>query len=219
MHINQFAELRDADRRATFASLAALRTWTPSDQPRPTPCTDWTVADLLAHMTGQQLGFVRAAAGASNGLSDWAPVRDEQPLRRYQLACEAVVDAFSRLDDPEAPVLVPEIGSEPSPAFMAVSAHLVDNVVHAWDVARALGDDVRFDDDVVQAALFVAGFVADDESREAEGAAFAHALPVVEGASALEQLLRLLGRDPSWRSWPSPSDPVAATAVTARRLS
>jgi Mycothiol maleylpyruvate isomerase N-terminal domain len=34
-----------------------------SDLARPGPCADWTLADLLAHMTAQHNGSAAAAAG------------------------------------------------------------------------------------------------------------------------------------------------------------
>lgn len=190
----------ELDRRAVEASLRALAPWRPADEDPPTPCAGWRLSDLVAHMTVQQRGFARAVAGERTSLADWAPVKQPEPLAGYRAACADVLAAFGRLTDPAAPVLLPEIRDEPLPAATVVGMHVVDTVVHAWDVARSLGVAVELDDDVLAAALAVARAVPDNEYRDKPGAAFAHGLPVPAGASALDETLLLLGRDPAWRS-------------------
>jgi hypothetical protein len=86
------------------------------------------------------------------------------------------------------------------PAQLAVGFQLVDNVVHAWDVAVSLGRRPEVDDDVVAAALVVARQVPDGDERDRPGAAFAHALPIGVRRSPLDETLLLLGRDPAWRA-------------------
>lgn len=81
---------------------------------------------------------------------------------------------------------------------MAIGFHLVDYVVHAWDVAVSMGMGVVFDDDLTAAALRVAERVPAGAAREVDGAAFKPVRPIPPGSSAIERLLLLLGRDPSW---------------------
>ena len=188
----------ELDRRAVAATLTALERWSPAAAGRPTPCTKWTLQDLLAHMTAQQRGFARASAGERTVLADWAPVVEDDPIGAYAESCEQVLAAFAALTDPDAPVYLPEITDAPLPAGMVVGFHLVDNVVHAWDVAATLGERLGLDADVLAAGLAVARAVPDDEHRDREGAAFARRLPVDEGADPLAETLRLLGRDPNW---------------------
>ena len=186
------------DARAVAASLRALDTWSPGAAHRPTPCAGWNLADLVAHMTVQQRGFAAAMAGRPTTVADWEPGPSADPLADYAAACDDVLAAFAAVTDPAAPVYLPEIRSEPVPAATAIGFHLVDNVVHAWDVAKSLGVPVGLDDDVVQAGLEVARRVPDGPERDRPGAAFVHALSAVEGASALDETLLLLGRDPGW---------------------
>ena len=180
------------------ATLDALSGWSLAMADQPTPCAAWTLRDLLAHMTVQQRGFARAVTGERTAVADWAPVFDPDPVGAYTASCAEVLDAFAALTDPNAPVLLPEIRDEPLPAAMVVGFHLVDNVVHAWDVAVTLGARPELDDDLLAAGLAVARAVPDDERRDQDGAAFAHSLPVPAGAAALDEILLLLGRDPSW---------------------
>ncbi len=51
------------DARAVRASVRVVLQASAADLARPTPCADWTLAELLAHMTAQHNGFAAAAAG------------------------------------------------------------------------------------------------------------------------------------------------------------
>jgi uncharacterized protein (TIGR03086 family) len=196
MHIKTMVEL---DQRAVAETVRIVTEWDGRGADRPTPCAGWTLADLLAHVTVQQHGFARAARGENTALADWHPVAVDEPKGAYRAASDDVVDAFAGLDDPDAPMHLPEVGADPVPAGLAVRFHLVDNVVHAWDLARSLGVDVRLDDEVLAAGLAVARNVPDDDRREQPGSPFARALAVPGGTGALEETLLLLGRDPEWR--------------------
>lgn len=198
MHINELRDLVGLDRRAVAATRAAVSAWDATRPELPTPCAEWTIRDLVAHMTVQHRGFARAAGGERTVRADWEPTVEPDPIGAYRAACDDVLAAFGALDDPDAPVLLPELHDQPLPARLIVGFHLVDDVVHAWDVANAVGVEVAFDDDVLSAALRIARAVPDDERRGRPGAAFGPALPVPDDADALTQTLLLLGRDPAW---------------------
>jgi uncharacterized protein (TIGR03083 family) len=75
------------DARAVRASVQIVSRASAADLARPTPCPDWTLADLLAHMTAQHNGFAAAAAGDGADLVHWqtgAPVAD--PIGEYAAA-------------------------------------------------------------------------------------------------------------------------------------
>jgi uncharacterized protein (TIGR03086 family) len=196
MPINALDMQIDLHRRAVRATLAALDGSV--DLGAPTPCAGWDLADLLAHMTVQQLGFARAVPGERTTVAEWAPKRVDEAVDAYAAACAELLAAFATITDAEAPVHLPEIRDEPVPARLAIGFQLVDNVVHAWDVAVSVGKSPELDDDVLAAGLTVARQVPDGTERERPGAAFAHALPVGAGSSALDETLLLLGRDPAW---------------------
>ncbi|MCT2547457.1 hypothetical protein [Streptomyces atratus] len=86
----------------------------------------------------------------------------------------------------------------------AIGFHLVDYVVHGWDVAASLGIRAAYDADLVRAAAEVARKeVPDGPSRERPGASFRPAVELAGAASAEDRLLAALGRDPRW----SPEQP------------
>jgi uncharacterized protein (TIGR03086 family) len=183
------------DRKAVLASETVVRRCT--DLTLSTPCAGWDLADLIAHMTVQHHCFARAVRGEATTIDDWRPRPTRHAGRDYVDACAAVLASFAAVADPAAPVTLPEVRDAPVPAQIAVGFHLVDYVVHTWDVAVSIGQRVTFDDDTLQAALAVAKQVPDGANRDAPGSAFAHALPVPPGASVLDEVLLLLGRDPA----------------------
>jgi uncharacterized protein (TIGR03086 family) len=193
-------DLRSADADAVRAGIAVVSQITSADLGRPTPCADWDLATLLTHMTVQHHGFAAAAAGLGADLAHCAPTPlGPDPVARYTEAAEAVIAAFADPDVLDRPFVLPEFRSEqPFPGHLAIGFHLVDYVVHGWDVARAVGVTYAPTDDVLRLTLPIAQAVPDDNSRREPGAPFAPALPVGPGADPLTEILRLLGRDPDW---------------------
>ena len=188
------------DRRAVEASLAAVAAVRPADLSRPTPCADWTLADLLAHMTAQHRGFAAAARGNGADPEIWR----EHPLgpdatTAYRDAAADVLAAFA--EQRGEPFALPLIRSGGGfPAELAIAFHLVDYAVHGWDVARTLGLAYELDADTTAAALRVALAVPDGPEHRLPGAAFAPALPPVPDGLPFDRVLRALGRSPAWPS-------------------
>lgn len=194
------SDIRELDRRAVLASVEVVAKVTAADLGLPTPCAQWTLGELLAHMTVQHEGFAAAAAGQGADLATWQ-VRPAaaDPVAEYSGAAEAVIAAFAEPGVLERSFALPEIfaGFE-FPAAQAISFHFIDYVVHGWDVARALGQPYELDADLAAAALPVAQAVPGGKSRLAPGAAFAPGLDTAADASPLGQVLALLGRSPRW---------------------
>jgi uncharacterized protein (TIGR03086 family) len=187
------------DARAVRASVEVVSRASAADLARPTPCAGWTLGHLLAHMTVQHNGFAAAAAGDGADLVRWqtgAPAAD--PVGEYAAAAERVLATFAA-----AGVLAREFDLPPIsaslrfPAAEAIGFHLVDFVVHGWDVARALGLGYDLGPDVLAAALPRARSVPDDERRRRPSAAFAPRVAVT-GGGVLDEIVALLGRRPGW---------------------
>ncbi|HKR72186.1 MAG TPA: TIGR03086 family metal-binding protein [Streptosporangiaceae bacterium] len=194
------ADIRDLDARAVRASADVVDGIKPVDLSRPTPCSEWTLGALLAHMTVQHQGFAAASAGRGADPEVWrvgAPSPD--PVADYVMAAELVIAAFAEPGVMERGFAIPEImpGME-FPAPQAISFHFIDYVVHGWDVARALGHTYELDADLVQAAVPVAEAVPEGERRQRPGAAFRPGLTAPDVASPMDRILAMLGRDPAW---------------------
>lgn len=205
-------DIRNLNARAVRQSVDIVNRVQVTDLGRPTPCSAWDLADLLGHMTVQHVGFAAAARGDGADPARWkfAPAGDDA-VERYAAAAEDVLAAYAALDSLDAELLLPEFAhakNPPSfPAAQAIGFHFIDYVVHGWDVARTLGLEYRLDEELAEPALRVALAVPGGQSRLREGAAFGPALGgTPDGStasdapseSALDQILRHLGRSPSW---------------------
>ncbi|MFC0447220.1 TIGR03086 family metal-binding protein [Rhodococcus jostii] len=193
-------EIRRWDARAVEASKDVVSRVTRGDLQRATPCAQWNLGQLLAHMTVQHRGFAAAAAGSGPDLAHWQPRQAADPVSAYVSAADAVVEAFARRRAPDGAFWLPEISTEfPFPAATAVGFHFLDYVVHSWDVARSLGLNFEPESDMVAAVLPIARLVPDGADRLREGAAFAPGLPADDDSADFGAVLSLLGRSPQWR--------------------
>jgi uncharacterized protein (TIGR03086 family) len=193
--------IRELDRRVMAVSARLVASVTPQHWDDPTPCAQWRVADLLAHIIGQYHGFALAASGRPTGVEAFAPrpTTSRELAADYAAAAELVTGAFDDDGVLERRFHLPEIRDGASfPASAAIGFHLVDEVVHAWDLARALGMPVDFDAEVLQVALTVARQVPDDPASRSEGAAFGPGTDPGAGRPTLDRIVALLGRDPDW---------------------
>jgi len=192
-------------RTAVLASVDAVNAVTRDDLARPTPCTGWDLATLLAHMTVQHRGFAAAARGGTD-LDVWDPstVSDavtSDPAGSYSAAADDVLDAFKADDVLDATFALPEFGPGATfPGAMAIGFHFVDYVVHGWDVARSVGAAFELPRDVIAAVLPIAFAVPDGEFRTAEGSPFRRAVAVDDEAGDMDRVLAHLGRSPAWTS-------------------
>lgn len=174
---------------------------TPDHLGLPTPCVEWDLGQLIAHMIGQNLGFAAAANGERNGVEAFAPVEiTDDPTGQHADSAARLAEEFSAPDFAERSLWLAEIrGGGFYPAQTAVGFHLVDSVAHGWDVARALDLPVVFDDEVLEAALVISLAIPDGPPREQPGAAFRPSVRVGGDTDLLGRVLALLGRSPDWK--------------------
>jgi uncharacterized protein (TIGR03086 family) len=197
------SDIRPLHRTAVLHSIDIVNAVAREDFGRPTPCGDWTLLDLLAHMTVQHRGFAAAARGAGADPENWNvdavvdAVRADH-ARAYAGAAHDVIDAFAADGTPEALFQLPEFGEGAAiPGAMAMGFHFVDYVVHGWDVAASLGVRYELPADVIAAVLPLVLAVPDGEFRCEEGAPFGLAIEQA-GGDDFDRILRHLGRRPDW---------------------
>lgn len=205
MHMYITSETLPLHRTAMLASVDAVNAVTRDDLSRPTPCAGWDLSVLLAHMTVQHHGFAAAARGGTD-LAVWDPatVADavaSDPAGTYAAAADDVLSAFEADGVLETTFALPEFGPGATfPGAMAIGFHLVDYVVHGWDVARSIGSAFKLPPDVVDAVLPIAFAVPDGEFRAEQGSPFRRAVAVDSEATELDRVLAHLGRSPAWTS-------------------
>ncbi|HEX4723828.1 MAG TPA: TIGR03086 family metal-binding protein [Pseudonocardiaceae bacterium] len=195
-------DIQELDRRAVELSTSIVATVTPDQLRLPTPCAEWDLGALLAHMTVQHHGFARAVAGERTEIADWHPTPiDDDPVGLYRKAADRVISSFAAAGALERMTYLPEIRDGVTvPGRVAMRFHFVDYVVHSWDVAVALGAEFEAADDMLDAGLVVAAQVPDDDASRQPGMAFGPKLELAEAPEGgkLDRLLTVLGRSPRW---------------------
>jgi uncharacterized protein (TIGR03086 family) len=192
--------IRELNAQAVKTSAELVSHVTTGDLGKPTPCAAWNLGELLAHMTVQHYGFAAAARGNGADPVVWqTPAPGSDPVAAYAEAVDVVLAAFAEDGVTERQFALPEISTERTfPGKQAIGFHLVDYVVHSWDVARSIELPVSLDDSVLAVALKVAEAVPTGPARLRPNAAFAPVIESPEGAGRLDRILMLLGRSPSW---------------------
>ncbi|WP_330457071.1 TIGR03086 family metal-binding protein [Streptomyces sp. NBC_00820] len=167
--------------------------------PDPTPCPDYTVRDLLAHLTGLAVAFRDAARkdlGPTTDTSPEAGLPELAPDWRERLA-EALDELAEAWREPSAWTGTTRAGGVDLPGAVAGAVVADELVIHGWDLARALGLPYEPDAAVVEAALgFLTGAAA---GLDRERGPFGPVVPVPQDAPPLEHAVSLSGRDPGWR--------------------
>jgi len=182
----------DALRRVTTVAVATGRL------DDPTPCTDWTVAQVLFHAAGDQHAW--AATVGAGSLPSYNPFDPPHRLdagveETVTKAVEAATGTRAGIDPAAAsvPTPLPPV-PELAPA-LAAAACALDAAVHAWDIAVATGQPSPLAAPLARALLDVARAVV--EPLRPFGA-YAPALPGEAGDDDVAALLRYLGRRPDW---------------------
>lgn len=163
----------------------------------PTPCGDWDVRGLIDHLLFWAPALEAAArkeppAAPEVGEPNRSPA-DADPAGELEAQLGRLRDAWGR---PEAWEGTTALGDPtPLPAPMIGGMVLGEFVVHGWDLARATGHEVAWDDAVLDHALEWLGRTADQ--GRAMGV-YGPAIPVPHGAPVLDRILGLTGRDPRW---------------------
>lgn len=196
-------DLRTFHRVAVLRSVEAVDAVRTSDLNRPTPCAEWTLADLVAHMTVQHHGFAAAARGNGADAAVWqvATVADAvraDPAGTYAAAAHDVLDAFAADGITEATFALPEFGPDARfPGALAIGFHFVDYAVHGWDVAASMGMPYQLPDDAVTALLPLVMGIPDGDLRDSAASPFDRAVDAA-AATDIEKILLHLGRRPNW---------------------
>ncbi|MBB5958947.1 uncharacterized protein (TIGR03086 family) [Saccharothrix tamanrassetensis] len=184
-------DLLDLNRAAIDANIVLTGKLTPGDFDLVTPCTGWTVRDLLQHQVDMSLKF---DAGARGG--EVRAQADQDLVAAYAVASDQVTESFRANGFLDREAEFPGFGTRPGSNLVA--AHFVDNLVHSWDLRRALGLDGTLDDELALAAYKMARRYPSTPDVRGPGAAFGLPVDVAEDASITDRLVGLLGRSPDW---------------------
>ena len=177
------ADVGTAELAAALKSTAGLIEGIRPDQLQaPTPCDDFDVSALVAHL----LGFASRFADQANGVT---PVTDpssvevgSDPAAAYREVGARLVTGYDGTPGEEAPPL---------------GIVLIETMCHGWDLATATGQSVSYPDGAIASALALGHQMLSPKYR-GHGQPFGDEVEVPDTAPALEQLVGFMGRDPSW---------------------
>jgi uncharacterized protein (TIGR03086 family) len=187
-------------RRAMTRSVEVVDAIIDDQWDLPTPCSRWTLRQLVEHMTSDNLGFAAAARGERHDRSVWTFAAESDDLRAdYARSALRVIADFNAVDlAPE--FWLPRINDAILfPAPQAISFHLLDYAIHGWDVAVSIGVPFQLDDEMIAVVADIAEReVPDGPRRLRPEAGFRPPVRVPDEAAPQDRLLAALGRTPTW---------------------
>lgn len=156
----------------------------------PTPCTEWTVRDLINHLDkGNEWAVANLAGGGGAVPRPEGDHLGDDPARAFADSSARMVAAF-RVPGALAKMLTLPFGQMPGAAFAGMRA--VDTLVHGWDIATAAGQPTNFAPELNEVALAMAKRTL--AGRPRAGSPFAPEQPVADDAPAADRLAAFLGR-------------------------
>ncbi|GAA0626462.1 TIGR03086 family metal-binding protein [Kutzneria viridogrisea] len=128
------------------ATVSAVR---PDQFDHPTPCTEWTVRQLINHVLTGNLLFVSLATDAPPPDHMVDHVGDDH-VASFRDSLARLSAVFSEPEFLSKPVRTPD-GEGMGSALVDMRFH--EFVVHSWDLAKATGQSTDLDHELVQRSL------------------------------------------------------------------
>jgi uncharacterized protein (TIGR03086 family) len=171
---------RVSDGFSTRLSGVPAEQWTTS-----TPCSEWTVRELVAHVISTQHHVVASLDGGKALAVD----ADGDLVGQWSDARAALVAAVN--DPARAGTTVKGLFSEQPFETLVGGLACLDTLIHTWDLARATGQDESLDPEAVDnGAQLLASF--GDGIRRPGG--FGAEVPSAPDVDAQTRLLQFAGR-------------------------
>ncbi|MGW6394198.1 TIGR03086 family metal-binding protein [Streptomyces sp. NPDC055103] len=162
----------------------------------PTPCPDYAVRELLAHLAGLSVAF-RDAARKRFGPTTGTPPGTSRPVLAddWRTALpKALAEVAAAWREPDAWEGDTQAGGVDLPAAVMGRIALDELLIHGWDLARATGRPYEASEEelrVCEALLAPAGDAPDEGF-------FGPVVAVPDDAPLLDRVIGLSGRRPDW---------------------
>ena len=174
-----------AHQRAQDAFAGVLANVSPDQLGAPTPCSEWTVHDLIEHVIG-----------GNEHVGQWADSPSEPPARpddivaAHRAAAAAAQEVFARPGGMAATFKLP-FGGIPGQIFIGMRTS--DVLTHAWDLAAATGQSTDLDPELATEQLAAVRAFVGPQFR-GPGKPFGDEQPCSSGRAPADQLAAFLGR-------------------------
>ena len=172
---------------AAEASLAViqpmLRNLTPADQPKPSPCEEFTGHQVAEHLMDSLVTV--------GGMAGGTVVNPEQGSleNRVSVMTQQAVDAWRQVDLSGTV----RAGENELPAGFAANILAFELTLHGWDLAQTSGQTLHISDELV---AYLQAFAENLVPGGRKSGSFADEVPPLTGASAVDRLAAFTGRTP-----------------------
>ncbi|MFI5268282.1 MAG: TIGR03086 family metal-binding protein [Chloroflexota bacterium] len=186
-------EVLDALDRAAVVTSTVVNGIRADQLSAQTPCTEWDVRSLMSHMAGVCNFFAAVASREpadrpQPGLAEGAS-RDDA-VNKVATAARPAADSWRK---PGALDGACQLPPGEMPRQMAVGINLIDLYGHTWDLAKATGQQLPEDPELVSAVWSFAQQIVPGTRQRG---AFAAEITVGAEASEMDRLVGFLGRQP-----------------------
>lgn len=158
---------------------------------RSTPCTDWDVRALVNHVVYEDLWAPHLARGETVEQVGDRYEGDQlggDPKAVWRKASDGALAAFREPGALDRSVHL-SYGDEPAPGY--ISQLVTDHLIHAWDLARGIGDDDTLDPELV---IWAWENIQPHEQMVRQSGLFGPPIDVPDDADAQTRLLAFVGR-------------------------
>lgn len=156
----------------------ALDTVSDDNLDHPTPCSDWTVRQLAAHVASGPGTWAKMTRGEDVDWSSIPEVPDGQWGPTFRAGADELLAAMQQL---------------PEDQQGGAGFQVAEYAVHSWDLIRGTGADLVLDDSLAETGLAAMQQGLTDDKRKG---VFNEEVTVGEDAGAYERLAAFSGRDP-----------------------
>jgi uncharacterized protein (TIGR03086 family) len=143
----------------------------------PTPCTEWDVGRLVAHVVADPRNLLEMARGNEVDWSAEPATVTEGWAADFRAAADDLIHHWH------------QVGDEADPG--QVDWHTAEFAVHTWDLCRATDQERTLDEEVGQRGL---AFMSAALRPEIRGSAFAAEVPAPADAPIYDRLAAFAGR-------------------------
>ncbi|MGX1772059.1 TIGR03086 family metal-binding protein [Nocardia brasiliensis] len=176
--------------------IELLHTTTDEQLDQPTPCSEYTVAQLIEHIREVAVGFAAMARKDSGRPDDPAGIPSVVDAARRRETAELVDALTLAWDAPEAW----QGTTAPSPDVTLPNEVwgrivLTELVVHGWDLARATDRPLELPAATLRACL---DHVVDFVPKAPVPQLWGPAVDTSDDAALIDRIVAVTGRDPRW---------------------
>jgi len=160
-----------------------------------TPCTEFTVRDVINHVAaGATMWAIAFEQGSvpddQLGEIMGGDVLGDDPSAAYAMASDRIQAAYHADGALDGTVTLP-FGEVPREAALGIA--VFDVAVHSWDLAQATGQELQISDDLAEEILVLGRAMGIEDYR---GMLFEEEIIIIETAPVWDRIAAFSGRAP-----------------------